>query len=452
MRLSSSVAAKGPLGFAARIGTIGTRFGVGPARMERRLRTFGRLAAECGVSPTFPVTAVVVARNPGTLRGLQAGGVEFAIHGLVHNDHTEMPLGLQRQSIAAAKRMFEQVGLGTVGFRAPYLRANDDTLLAVRDNGLVYDCSRAVAFPVLPGKFTADPNGGYARALRYYRALDSARVAVRPRLADGLVRIPVTVPDDEIMVDRLHLTAAAQTEAWSRVLDQTYDRGDLFTIQLHPERIDDCRLALGEVLADARRRPKPVWFANLRELADWWARRAEATMTVARLEDGIVRVTLRGGPDVRLALRPAKNSVAAQDEAGVDGRVLRIATSRLPVVGIPASASVSVAAFLREEGYIVNDSARPDEVGAFVDVRTEEFDEMAVLRQIAKGPGPVVRISRWPQGRQSAVAITGDIDALTLRDFGSRYWETRRATREAAATRHGGAVPRSQTRGSGVRR
>jgi peptidoglycan/xylan/chitin deacetylase (PgdA/CDA1 family) len=414
--------------------------------MERRLRRFGYLAAECGVSPTFPVTAVVVARNPQTLRGLRSEGAELAIHGLVHNDHTDMPLELQRQSIATAKRLFEEVGLDAVGFRAPYLRANDDTLVAIRDNGLVYDCSRAVAFPVLPTKFTADPNGGYARALRYYRALSSARVAVRPRLADGLVRIPVTVPDDEIMVDRLHLGAAAQTEAWLRVLDHTYERGDLFTIQLHPERIDDCRLALQDVLSDARRRPTPVWFANLRELADWWIRRAEATMTVDQPEDGLWQITLRGARDVRMALRPSANSVAAHDETGVDGPVVRIAARRMPVVGISSGAAASVAAFLREEGYIVNDSARPDEVGAFVDVRTEDFDEMAVLRQIAKGPGPVVRISRWPQGRQSAVAITGDIDALTLRDFGSRYWETRTATRQAAA------VPHSRTRGSGTRR
>jgi len=44
---------------------------------------------------------------------------------------------------------------------------------------------------------------------------------------------------------------------------------------------------------------------------------------------------------------------------------------------------------------------------------------------IEKAPGPLVRVWRWPDGARSALAATGDIDALTLRDFVVRSWETR---------------------------
>jgi len=48
-----------------------------------------------------------------------------------------------------------------------------------------------------------------------------------------------------------------------------------------------------------------------------------------------------------------------------------------------------------------------------------------VLDAIESGTGPLVRVWRWPDGARSALAVTGDIDALTLRDFVVRSWETR---------------------------
>jgi hypothetical protein len=43
------------------------------------------------------------------------------------------------------------------------------------------------------------------------------------------------------------------------------------------------------------------------------------------------------------------------------------------------------------------------------------------LAQVEGTGCPLVRLGRWPNAARSALAITGDIDALTLRDYGFRF-------------------------------
>jgi hypothetical protein len=47
-------------------------------------------------------------------------------------------------------------------------------------------------------------------------------------------------------------------------------------------------------------------------------------------------------------------------------------------------------------------------------------DKCLLLAQIEETDSPLVRLGRWPDGAQSALAVTGDIDALTLWDYGLR--------------------------------
>jgi hypothetical protein len=84
-----------------------------------------------------------------------------------------------------------------------------------------------------------------------------------------------------------------------------------------------------------------------------------------------------------------------------------------------------VGAFLAEEGLPFEVSNDRDRYGAFVDVRESDWGEADVLDTIEAAPGPLVRLWRWPRSARSALAVTGDVDALTLRDFIVRSWETR---------------------------
>ena len=51
-------------------------------------------------------------------------------------------------------------------------------------------------------------------------------------------------------------------------------------------------------------------------------------------------------------------------------------------------------------------------------------DERSLLAQIEMGDWLLLRLGRWPDGAYSALCITGDIDALTMWDYGLRLLGT----------------------------
>jgi hypothetical protein len=97
----------------------------------------------------------------------------------------------------------------------------------------------------------------------------------------------------------------------------------------------------------------------------------------------------------------------------------------MPAVGISPGSPEPVRRFLAEEGLAFEVSDQRGAYGAYVDVTGSQWTEADVLRTIDGGAGPLVRLGRWPERARSALAVTGDIDALTLRDFALRSWETR---------------------------
>jgi hypothetical protein len=88
---------------------------------------------------------------------------------------------------------------------------------------------------------------------------------------------------------------------------------------------------------------------------------------------------------------------------------------------------LAVRHFLAEEGFPIEISEDQSAYGALVDADPATWTEAEVLAQIDAAPGPLVRTWRWPNAARSALAVTGDIDALTLFDFAVRSWETRAA-------------------------
>src|SRR5262249_31243763 len=305
MSLLLSLRAKGAGGVAERVGTISARFGTTSAPMARCLEHYTGLVDSFGGRPSLPITATVLGRHPSVVRRFAVRGVEFAIHGLVHDDHAALGLREQCARLAKAKALFEAAGVACTGFRGPYLRANSATAEAVRVAKLSYDSTQAVAFPVLAPELEHGSGGArWRRALDFYGASGAGEVVVRPTLQRGLVELPVAMPDDEILVDRLHLNAEAQAAAWLAILALTYARGELFTLQLHPERIFDCAQALDAVLAAARRAQPAVWIATLDQIASWWLRRqAAVVLQVEQVAPEGYRCVLEGDADATLLAR-----------------------------------------------------------------------------------------------------------------------------------------------------
>jgi hypothetical protein len=333
----------------------------------------------------------------------------------------------QRESIGRAAALFREVGVSYVGFRGPYLRFNYGTEEAVQARGLQYHSSQAVDFPVLSPE--AQQNEGYRLARKLYSARDANIAVVRPRNRKGVVEIPVAIPDDEIMVDRLHLDAESQAVAWLAILEITYSRGELFTVQLHPERIFDCDYALCATLEASRQRQPEVWIATLEEIAAWWLRRERVALTVNEVPGGRFRIRIEGSPDATLLVRglPGVESDAWQGADRVTWlRDFTVAASMKPVIGVSHSSSAALLEFLREEGFPVELADERGRHAIYLHVPNERFDEQAILAEIEANPGPLVRLWRWPAGARSALAVTGDLDSVTLQDFLLRQWETRR--------------------------
>jgi len=420
--LAAAAEGKGTLNLVHRAGVIGARYGVGPRRMERRLASVLEIVQRYGCGATLPVTATAVERHPSAIARYAALGIEFAAHGYTHVDHAGLSVVDQIEQLGRARRVLEANGIPIAGFRAPYLRWSDATLHALRENGFLYDSSQAMNWPIDPELET----DAYRRGLAFCAAVPATKYPVLPRSEDGIVRIPCCLPDDEAIVDRLRLSSPeAIGEFWLRIQRETYELGELFTLALHPERIEPCASALETVLETARAARPSVWIARLAEIARWWSDRASAAVTVRDHDPGRLRVSLQGPRGLTLLARGLEIRAPepwADGYVRVDAHDLDLRVERRPFVGVHPSAPRSLTSFLREQGYIVEVSRSPDRYTCYL--AREGFsreDERPLLTELEGGRFPLLRLGRWPDGARSALSVTGDVDALTVWDYALRF-------------------------------
>jgi hypothetical protein len=267
-----AVAVKGK-GFSAlfnRARAISRRYGFTSAKVDRALKLFTEVLGtyECGAS--FPITASVLRRSAHILEKYPAHDIEFAIHGLLHVDYSQLSLDEQDSHIQRARQIFSKTKIGVTGFRCPYLRWNADTLAAAANQSLSYDGSQALYWNVEENYLTE----AYRHVLEFYRAKSANDYPALPRITRNVVQIPYCLPDDEALIERMKLSdTQAMSEIWLAMLGQTYELGELFTLGLHPERIGLLHKPLANTLAKARSLSPSVWIARLDEIAGWWRAR-----------------------------------------------------------------------------------------------------------------------------------------------------------------------------------
>ena len=78
---------------------------------------------------------------------------------------------------------------------------------------------------------------------------------------------------------------------------------------------------------------------------------------------------------------------------------------------------------LSDHGYIieVGDAAEDFAVHLGTLGSAERKDLDPLLQRLDEIPGPLLHFGTWPHGNRSALAVTGDIDAMTLWDFLHRF-------------------------------
>ncbi|MDH3682717.1 MAG: polysaccharide deacetylase family protein [Acidimicrobiia bacterium] len=390
--------------------------------MERSLTRYVQVLVNHEVQATFPFTASALERNRSVVQRLAVHHVEFAVHGYHHVDHKALSAEEQAAHLTKAAELFTTRGVNPTGFRSPYLRWNDHTIAAIEQAGFEYDSSEAIAWDVVDKHATER----YERVLDFYGARSAADTPCVPRRAGNLIRIPYCLPDDEALADRLDFEDLGQRDrVWIEILSETHRRGELFTLGLHPERFGQLEQALVETLRAAKDLVPTVWIARLDEIARWWKARTESTITVDEPSPGVFKIRI-DGPDGVTPLTRNIERIASEPPGGADRRArdveLLVSSPVRPFVGVSHRSPKAVPTFLREQGYIVEEVEHGRAHGSFID--RPQFDashERDLLAELERHESPLVWLGRWPNGAQSALSITGDIDALTLWDYIGRF-------------------------------
>jgi peptidoglycan/xylan/chitin deacetylase (PgdA/CDA1 family) len=422
---------RGPRNLLKRAMAILNRFGISAHRFQRRLLRYSAVMRKHGCVPTFAITAVTLKRHPRLVQQLSREGIEFAVHGYVHTDYKMLSADEQKQHFQRAIGVFNDCRIPFVGFRAPFLRANGSTAGTLADLGFSYDSSRVIRWDVFDEtEYASRPRRAYRRLVDFYRPLDSRRYLALPRFSDGLVEIPVSIPDDEAMVDRLGITDEARiTDIWRAILRRTHERGEIFTVQLHPERVSLCEPAVTKVLEEARELAPPVWVATLAEIAQWWKERSRFVFDISPGEGGGYRVLARCSERATVLLKNCRAEAASQEWAegwkSIGPRQFLLRSPARPVIGVAPDTSQAAVDFLVSEGFLVERSARRSDYGLYLAdlVKFGEADEKALVARVQSADAPLLRFWRWPSDARSALSVTGDIDSITLTDFALRVLE-----------------------------
>jgi peptidoglycan/xylan/chitin deacetylase (PgdA/CDA1 family) len=384
--------------------------------MEARLMGYADLVGEYGGAPSLPITAAVLNRNPQVARRLAQAGVELCVHGLVHTDMARLPAEVQEDHIRRAGDLFARHGIDFKGFRSPYLKFNRGTLDAVEKLGFRYDSN--LPFYWEPAEalksLTADQADGLRRGLKFYGPVRYPAERSLPRFTGTIIEIPVSLPDDEIMLDRMGLPVERIGDAWTEMAAKALARSEMLTLQLHPERIEHLEEALRRVLEYVRS-TSSFWLARMEEIAGWWEARTQASVKVVAASGGRYEAVLSGPPGLGLvAHEPLGGLTLSLNEKG------QVQSPARPLIGIAETTTEILRNKIRQLGYFYEITADRTATNLYIE---EGMDLAELEKRVAGCPGPLLADMRWPAPYTAAIAVTGDIDCLTLGDFVRRFRE-----------------------------
>jgi hypothetical protein len=277
-----------------------------------------------------------------------------------------------------------------------------------------YSSNQTVLWDVVDRSgLTSEQATGWEKAKSFYRPLDAADTFVLPGRRGGFVELPVSLPDDEILIDRMYFkNPGILKDAWGAIFEQTHQRGELFTIQLHPERVAFFEEPLGDLLSMCRGRKRGVWLAPLEDIAEWWSMKSGNSAEFMR-EDGAYKVVVKACEGSKVYLREYGN------DRFVETAVARIDGERRPCVGVSPGSDRAAMELLKDKGYILEVSEDTDTYVIHLGkIESADYPSLRPhLDSLEACEGPLLRFGVWPHGNWSAVAVTGDIDALTIWDF-----------------------------------
>ncbi|WP_376794743.1 polysaccharide deacetylase family protein [Thermogemmatispora sp.] len=442
-----SLRTKGAHNFLRRLWTVFARFGLSEHRTARSLQTLVATLGQYGAYPTFFIPAVVLRRHVPLLRQIAASGAEIGIHGYVHNDYRSLTPQEQERQTRLAISVFRASQIPFAGFRNPYLGWTEEALEIFAALNFTYESNEAVIHDVIDLE-TLSPllRSGYEKSLRLFQAVPPSIYDLRPHCEGHLVRLPTSIPDDEMLFDRLRITEPQRIAAiWSAVMARVYALGGLYALNLHPERALLCQAALRGLLDYATSQPEPVWIARLEDIARWWLERSRFRFEISPAGPQQWRVRLLSSARAQVQTRQLtvleRSPVEASkppDTEDLEWQEWRIEAARCPAVALSPATPPAVRAFLQEQGYAVT-QASPEEAAnysLFLDLpaglgaspREQRAQRRRLVAQLEALSGPLLSFAPWPATYRAALAISSDIDSVTIQDFFLRIVEVARAS------------------------
>ena len=250
----------------SRLGAVKERFGFTPRKQMRFIDHYLLLLKQLNVKATFFITANILERHIKVIRKISSDNIEWGIHGFMHTDLSGLKLKDQREHIDKAVEIFDRCKMPFKGFRAPYLRTNTHTFKALADSGrfLYVSCGT-----VLWDEIYGQDYNYFKWAKIFYNPLLHSSVTSDIRTTNGITEIPVSLPDDDTLVDREGLDAKSVLQLWKKILRVSHEKNEIFVLQLHPERIYELESALIDLVKEARSLKPAMWIVTLGELAEW---------------------------------------------------------------------------------------------------------------------------------------------------------------------------------------
>ena len=413
----------------ARVNSIFWRYGFNGKRFRRFLIDFVRLMKNYDITPTLPVTASVVDRHPDMFLKIQELGVEFAIHGLKHIDYTQLEKEEVKTHIHSAVDIFEHHGIRWSGYRFPLLRRNESLISLLKQAGFLWDSSDVVSWNSLsPDDFSEGRWKAYQMILKTYHPVDAEDTQILPQTVDGLVEMPVSVPDDDILIERLGLTDEEKIIGiWQRMLDKARERGELLVLQTHPERFEVYRSALEKIIQSARAYGD-VWIAPLGGIARWWNEKRNFHFKMEKVSQYRYKVyahcTERATPLMYDRATLLDESDLLKSAKVMHQKVWEVESSLIPVIGLKPGTPPEILDFLNHEGFASEMSENPKTCSAYLKhTGTHKQKGRKRIHELLETTNnPLFRFWRWPYNARSCLAISGDIDGVNLRDFWERLY------------------------------
>ena len=406
---------------AARSAALVRRYGITRARAKDRVEAVVEGVAAFGYELTLPTPGRVIESDPSFFRELQSLGVELALHGYDHVDFRGLSRDHARKQLALAAAAYERNEIDYHGFRCPYL-SYDDRLLELLPAGVRYSSNRALWWDV---PAVTDPEGlsPIVAALKQFYAAESADAAVSvPSTKRGVVEIPVSLPHDLLLHDRLRIGADGARQAWLEILRETHRRGELFNLLFHPESFSLLRPAMEAVWAEASSLSPRVWVTRMRDIDEWWREKASFSTEITPRSVSF-RCTERATILVRSLPWATPTRSWSEPYDVLDARTLELAGPQRPFLGIAPGTPPRVVDLLAEQGYVLDSSSDYARCDLVIDAALVELaaTEAGLIHRIESSDAPLVRYWRWPREARSALCVSGDLDALTLVDYALRF-------------------------------